>query len=66
MDRRLDVTIKPIYGDQEGAEVGYNPAHAYHTVFLRTLRVALDGEVRLGKEHAAVHGRPTCGPCGNG
>jgi len=58
----LDVTVKPIYGHQEGAEVGYNPhkpgrpSHAYHTVFLRTLRVALDVEVHSGKEHAAVHG----------
>lgn len=58
----LDVTIKPIYGHQEGAELGYNPhkpgrpSHAYHTVFLRTLRVALDVEVRSGKEHAALHG----------
>lgn len=58
----LDVTVKPIYGHQEGAEVGYNPrkpgrpSHAYHTVFLRTLRVALDVEVRSGKEHAAAHG----------
>lgn len=58
----LDVTVKPIYGHQEGAEVGYNPhkpgrpSHAYHTVFLRTLRVALDVEVHAGKEHAAAHG----------
>jgi hypothetical protein len=58
----LDVTVKPIYGHQEGAELGYNPhkpgrpSHAYHTVFLRTLRVALDVEVRSGKEHAAGHG----------
>src|SRR3569832_1070046 len=58
----LDVTIKPIYGRQEGAELGYNPhkpgrpSHAYHTVFVRTLRVALDVEVRSGKEHAAIHG----------
>ena len=58
----LDVTIKPIYGHQEGADLGYNPhkpgrpSHAYHTVFLRTLRVALDVEVRSGKEHAAAHG----------
>ncbi len=58
----LDVTVKPIYGHQEGAEVGYNPhkpgrpSHAYHTVFLRTLRVALDVQVRSGKEHAAGHG----------
>jgi hypothetical protein len=58
----LDVTIKPIYGHQEGAEIGYNPhkpgrpSHAYHTVFFRTLRLALDVEVHSGKEHAAVHG----------
>jgi len=58
----LDVTIKPIYGHQEGADLGYNPhkpgrpSHAYHTIFLRTLRVALDVEVRSGKEHAALHG----------
>jgi Transposase DDE domain group 1 len=58
----LDVTVKPIYGHQEGAQVGYNPhkpgrpSHAYHTVFLRTLRVALDVEVRSGKEHAAGQG----------
>lgn len=58
----LDVTIKPIYGHQEGAQLGYNPqkpgrpSHAYHTVFMRTLRLALEVEVRPGKEHAAVHG----------
>ena len=58
----LDVTVKPIYGHQEAAEVGYNPhkpgrpSHAYHTVFLRSLRVALDVEVRSGKEHAAGYG----------
>jgi hypothetical protein len=58
----LDVTVKPIYGHQEGAELGYNPhkagrpSHAYHTIFLRTLRVAPDVEVRSGKEHACLHG----------
>lgn len=58
----LDVTIKPIYGHQQGAQLGYNPhkpgrpSHAYHTVFLRSLRVALDVEVRSGKEHAPLHG----------
>ena len=36
----VDVTIKTLYGQQEGAEVGYNPhkrgrpAHAYHTFFV--------------------------------
>ena len=32
-------------------------SQAYHTIFLRTLRVALDVEVHSGKEHAAMHGR---------
>jgi len=33
----VDVTIKPLYGKQEGAEVGFNPkkpgrpSHAYHS-----------------------------------
>jgi hypothetical protein len=33
----VDVTVKPIYGHQEGAVVGYNPhkpgrpSHTYHT-----------------------------------
>jgi len=58
----LDVTVKPIYGHQEGAEVGYNPhkpgrpCDAYHTIFIRKLRVALDVEVHAGKDHAAMHG----------
>ena len=59
----LDVTVKPIYGHQEGAEVGCNPhqpgrpSHTYHTLFLRHLRLVLDVEVRSGKQHAAVHSR---------
>jgi hypothetical protein len=59
----LDVTVKPIYGHQEGAEVGYNPhkpgrpSHTYHTLFLRHLRLVLDVEVRPGKQHAGAHSR---------
>jgi hypothetical protein len=59
----LDATVKPIYGQQEGAEVGYNPhkpgrpSHAYHTLFVRHLRLVLDVEVRSGKQHAATHSR---------
>lgn len=58
----LDVTVKPIYGHQEGAQIGYNPhkpgrpSHAYHTLFMRSLRLALDVEVHPGKEHAPSHG----------
>ena len=59
----LNATVKPIYGRQEGAEVGYNPhkpgrpSHAYHTLFVRHLRLVLDVEVRSGKQHAATHSR---------
>jgi hypothetical protein len=59
----LDVTVKPIYGHQEGAEVGYNPhkpgrpSHTYHTLFVRGLRLVLDVEVRPGKQHSATHSR---------
>lgn len=58
----LDVTVKPIYGRQEGAEPGYNPrlkgrpCHAHHTMFVRTLRVVLDVEVHPGKQHGAIYG----------
>jgi hypothetical protein len=59
----LDVTVKPIYGHQEGAAVGYNPhkpgrpSHTCHTLFLCHLRLVLDVEVRSGKQHAALHSR---------
>jgi hypothetical protein len=52
----VDVTIKTLYGQQEGAEVGYNPhkrgrpAHAYHTFFVSRLRLALDVVVASGKQ----------------
>lgn len=60
----MDVTVKPLYGHQEGAEVGYNPhkpgrpAHTYHTYFIGNLRLALDVEVQSGKQQAATHTRP--------
>ena len=50
-----DVTIKTLYGKQEGAEVGYNPhkrgrpAHAYHSFFIARLRLSLDVVVVSGK-----------------
>ena len=59
----MDVTIKPIYGHQEGAQIGYNPhkpgrpSHAYHSFFIRNLRLVLDVEVRPGKQHSATHSR---------
>jgi hypothetical protein len=58
----IDVTIKPIYGRQEGASIGYNPhkpgrpSHAYHTYWVATLRLCLDVEVQPGHQAAAGHG----------
>ena len=59
----LDARVKPLYGHQEGAEIGYNPhkpgrpSHAYHSLFVRGLRLVLDVEVHSGKQTAATHGR---------
>lgn len=51
----LDTTVKPLYGKQEGAEVGYNPkkpgrpAHIYHGYFIANIRMALNVDVQNGK-----------------
>lgn len=60
----IDSTIKTIYGQQEGAQVGYNPhkpgrpSHVYHSYFIGRLRLCLDVEVRPGKETAGKYGAP--------
>lgn len=57
-----DVTIKPLYGRQEGAEYGYNPkkpgrpSHAYHTYWMARLRLCLDVEVRPGNQCGVDYG----------
>lgn len=60
----IDNTIKPIYGHQEGAEVGYNPkkpgrpTHNYHTYLIGSLRIVLGVGVSSGKQHSAKCGMP--------
>jgi hypothetical protein len=60
----VDTTIKPIYGHQEGAELGYNPqkpgrpSHAYHTYIMANTRLILDVEVTAGNEHTSLHAQP--------
>ena len=60
----IDVTVKPLYGHQEGAEIGYNPdkpgrpSHVYHSYFVANLRISLGVEVRPGNEHAGAKGLP--------
>ena len=59
----LDTTIKPLYGHQEGAEIGYNPhkpgrpSHALHTYWVGNLRLVLDMQLLSGKEHSSGHGK---------
>lgn len=51
-----DVTVKPLYGHQEGAKVGYNPqkpgrpSHTFHTYMIGNLRLVLDVEVQAGNQ----------------
>ena len=58
----LDATIKPLYGHQEGAEVGYNPhkpgrpSHVLHTFWIGNLRLVLDAVLTPGKQHTSGHG----------
>ena len=59
----IDSTIKPLYGRQEGAMVGYNPhkpgrpSHCYHTFLMANLRLVLGVDVQPGDEHTPKHGQ---------
>jgi len=59
-----DSTVKPLYGHQEGAVLGYNPkkpgrpSHVYRTYTIAGLRLVLDVEVSPGNEHASKHAAP--------
>ena len=56
--------VKPLYGHQQGAQIGYHPqkpgrpSQAYHSYFMAGTRLCLGVEVQGGKEHAARHGMP--------
>ncbi len=60
----IDNTVKPLYGHQEGAELGYNPqkpgrpSHNYHTYFIGSLRIVLGVDVMPGKKSAGRHSMP--------
>ena len=59
----IDSTIKPLYGRQEGAMVGYNPqkpgrpSHCYHTYLMANLRLVLGVDVQPGDKHTSKHGQ---------
>jgi hypothetical protein len=60
----VDTTVKPLFGHQEGAVVGYNPgkpgrpSHSYHSYLIANLRLVLDVEVHDGNQTAAKYGAP--------
>jgi hypothetical protein len=63
----IDATIKPLYGRQEGAEVGYNPhkpgrpSHVLHTFWVGNLRLVLDALLTSGKQHTSGHAKAALG-----
>ena len=60
----IDTTVKPLYGHQEGAVVGYNPkkpgrpSHSYHTYSMADARLVFDVDVVAGNEHTSKHFAP--------
>lgn len=60
----IDNTVKPIYGHQEGAELGYNPqkpgrpSHNYHTYIIGKTRIVLGVDVHPGDEHSRNYSMP--------
>jgi hypothetical protein len=57
----MDSTVKPLYGHQQDAAVGYNPtkpgrpSHVYHTTFIANLRIVMGVEVQAGNQTASSY-----------
>lgn len=60
----MDVTVKPLYGGQEGAVKGYNPhksgrpCQTFHSYMIGNLRLVLDVEVMPGNQGHSTHSLP--------
>jgi hypothetical protein len=60
----IDGTVKPLYGNQEGAEIGFNPqkpgrpSHTYHTYGIGALRIILGVDVLPGNQTAGKYSLP--------
>lgn len=60
----IDSTVKPIYGKQENAKLGYNPtkpgrpSHVYHSYMIANIRLILDVEMDSGNHTAAKYSMP--------
>ena len=60
----VDVTVKPLYGHQEGAVKGYNPhkkgrpSHTYHSYMMANLKLVLEVEVQPGNQSSSAYSLP--------
>ena len=60
----MDATVKPLYGHQEQAVVGYNPgkpgrpSHVYHCYFIAAIRLVIEVEVQAGNRTASQFAQP--------
>ncbi|CAA6805401.1 MAG: Transposase [uncultured Thiotrichaceae bacterium] len=60
----VDVTVKPLYGHQEGAKLGYNPhkpgrpSHTYHSYLMANTRLVLEVDVQAGNQSASSYSMP--------
>jgi hypothetical protein len=60
----MDATVKPLYGHQEEAVVGYNPrkpgrpSHVYHCYFIAAIRLLIEVEVQAGNRTASQYAQP--------
>lgn len=63
----IDASVKPLYGRQEGTEIGYNPhkpgrpSHVLHTLWVGKLRLVLDAVLSSGKQHTSGHAKAAMG-----
>ena len=60
----IDTTVKPVYGRQQGAVVGYNPlkrgrpSQVIHSYEMSTTRLMIDCEVEAGNRSHSKYGLP--------
>lgn len=60
----IDTTVKPLYGHQDGAMIGYNPkkpgrpSHSLHTYWMGNLRLVLDVAITPGNESSSKQSQP--------
>ena len=60
----VDVTVKTLYGHQEGAVLGYNPhkrgrpSHTYHSYLMANTRLVLEVDVQAGNQSGSSYSMP--------